>query len=303
MNDAADPSSPDGLVGDTPGPLGINDWAIPNSQGAGLLLLASAAVNLPAHSEPPAEYAPNLGTNRATVVMYDKYFNGPHGPLLKSRIEAAATQVDINPGLLAVTLLAEDKVSSYTKRTGEVDGWDIGVDDYRERKADIERKIPAARALKPIRYAPQTNERGRVIPHVPVFRADQAVLAVAVYLKSAELKARDVLLEEGGSFDRLPIEYQFAFTRFAMNAGPTAMRKQVRSLLGITTRHGKPVRGGRARDFFRYKPWKLEGGIEQFSRLFPQRAATAHVAQAIHLSQKIFGITPTGGGDSLLFVH
>ena len=32
-------------------------------------------------------------------------------------------------------------------------------------------------------------------------------------------------------------------------------------------------------------------------------AATAHAAQAIHLSQKTFGIDPAGTGDSLLFTR
>ena len=43
--------------------------------------------------------------------------------------------------------------------------------------------------------------------------------------------------------------------------------------------------------------------LEQFFGQAPQRAATAHAAQAIHLSQKIFGIDPAGSGVSLLFIR
>lgn len=249
------------------------------------------------------EYAPDLGTNPATVEMYDQYFGGPNGSLLKSRIEAAAKSVNINPGLLAASMFAEHKVSSYTRRTGEVDGWLIGLDDYKESKAAIERLVPAARALKPIRFAPQTNEQGRYIPEVPVFKAEDAVLASAVYLKYSEEKARSAFLDIGGSFDRLPIEEQFALTRYGMNAGHGAMKLRIMQLLGARKDGGKYVYDRTSKDFLQFKPLKTAHGIEQFSSLHPQRAATAHTAQALHLSQRIFAINPAGLGDSLLFVR
>jgi len=304
-NDCADPDTPDWFVCDTPGSLGAGgDGADPNGPAGGRLLLAYAVEGLPDTSTLPAEYSPDLGTTSETVQMYDKYFVGPSGPLLKSRIEAAAREVEINPGLLAAALFAEDRWTSYTKRTGEVDGWDIGVDDYTERKADMERKIPAARQIKPIRYGSQTNENGRVIPNVPVLKAEDAVLATACYLKYGEIKIRAALTEMGGAFDRLPVEYRFALTRYVMNAGPGATRKCIMQFLGIQKepgRLGKYVQKGKSREFLQFKPWKTERGIEQFIRKQPRRAATAHTAQAIHLSQKIFGVNPAGTGDSLLF--
>ena len=304
VNDAADPDTPNWFVGDTPGVLGIGDWADPKVPGTtGWLLLAYAGEGLAGSSAPPVEYAPDLGTTRATVEMYDKYFDGPKGALLKTRIEAAAKQVDLNPGLLASVLFAEDKWRSYTQLAGEVDGWDIGTDDYKELKADIERLVPAARSIKPIRYGPQTNEVGRVIADVPVFKAADAVLASASYLKYAEMKARAAFSDIGGSFNRLPVEHRFALTRYGMNAGVGAMRKRIMELLGVTRRHGKYVHNRTGRDFLQYKPWKLKHGIEQFSRYHPQRAATAHTAQAIHLSQRIFGIDPVSADDSLLFIR
>src|SRR5689334_12821799 len=136
------------------------------------------------------EYVPDLGTNPATVQMYDSYFVGTKGALLKTRIEDAAQRVGLNPGLLAASLFAEFSPGSYTKTSGEVDGWDIGTDDYKERKTDIERKIAAAKDLKPLRYEPARNEQGRDIAEVPVFKAKDAVLASAIYLKYAELEVR-----------------------------------------------------------------------------------------------------------------
>jgi hypothetical protein len=249
------------------------------------------------------EYLPDLGTNLATVQMYDSYFAGASGALLKTRISDAATQVGLNPGLLAASLFAEFKVGSYTKQTGETDGWDIGTDDYKERKADIERKIPAAKALRPIRYEPHVNELGRLIPEVPVFRADQAVLASAVYLKHSELQVRQTMASMGGSFDRLPVEHQFALTRYATNAGVGKAQQRVMEFLGMSLHKGSYVQHKNPKEFLVYKPWKLQRGVEQFSAHHPQRAATAHAAQAIHISQKIFGIDPAGSGDSILFIR
>jgi hypothetical protein len=249
------------------------------------------------------EYTPDLGTNPATVQMYDAYFLGTSGALLKTRIADAATQVGLNPGLLAASLFAEFEVGSYTKRTGEVEGWDIGTDDYKERKADIEQKIPAARALRPIRFEPHVNERGRNIPEVPVFRADQAVLASAVYLKHSELQVRRIVSSMGGSFDRLPVERQFALTRYADNAGGGKAQQRVMEFLGMSLHKASFVQDQDRKEFLVYTPWKLKEGLEQFSASHPQRAATAHAAQAIHISQKIFGIDPAGSGDSLLFIR
>jgi hypothetical protein len=251
-----------------------------------------------------SEYAPDLGTNLATVQMYDGYFHGKTGALLRTRIADAARQVGLNPGLLAASLFAEFKVESYTKPKGEeVEGWDIGTDDYKERKANIEAKIPAAKALRPIRYEPHVNEQGRLIPEVPVFPAEQAVLASAVYLKHSELEVRRIMTSMGGSFDRLPVERQYALARYAMNAGVGRAQQRVMEFLGMSLHKGTYLQDKDPKEFLVYKPWQLKDGLEQFSRNYPQRAATAHAAQAIHISQKIFGIDPAGVGDSLLFIR
>ena len=257
-----------------------------------------------ADDDSDSEYTPDLGTNPATVQMYDGYFHGRAGALLKTRIADAARQVGLNPGLLAASLFAEFEVGSYTKPKGEeVEGWDIGTDDYKERKADIEAKIPAAKALKPIRYESHKNEKDRVIPEVPVFPAEQAVLASAVYLKHSELQVRRIMTSMGGSFDRLPVERQYVLARYAMNSGVGNAKQRVMEFLGMSLHKGTYVQDKDPKEFLVYNPGKLKDDLEQFSAHHPQRAATAHAAQAIHLSQKIFGIDPAGTGDSLLFIR
>ena len=225
---------------ETPTPVGFDHF--------GGKLLASLGDTLPDSTSTSSEYTPDLGANQATIEMYDKYFDGTKGALLKKRIETEAAKVGLNPGLLASAMFAEDRVSSYTKGTGEVDGVDIGVDDYKERKVRIERRIPAAKGLKPTRYDAFTNEKGRLIPEVPYFKATDAVLASAVYMKYGELLVRDALFEMGGSFDRLPIEYRFALTRYAMNTGPSGRAKAGYGDAGDSSRtrqvHSHPNRQG-----------------------------------------------------------
>lgn len=304
LNDAADPHSPDWLLGDTEGSLGVGDWADRSHEASQHLLLACAGAALPIAVPAPAEYAPDLGTNKATVEMYDHYFAAGDGAILRKRIEEAAEQVDINPGLLAASMLAEEK-GRYTRSSGTIDGWDIGTDDYKEREHELKTRIPAANGIKPVRYESHTNEETRAIAQVPVFEAKDAVLAAAVYLKHGELKARDACFAMGASFDRLPVEERFALTRYAVNAGPGAVRKRIGQLLGMTRtrRGGKYIQNRKPYEFLQFKPWKLKRGLEQFNRHLPQRAATAHSAQAIHLSQVIFGVNPLKTDDSLVFVR
>ena len=304
---AASPDTSSWFVADTPGPLGHGgDWADPNVPGAHHVMLAlnGKAVPLAVAPAPAPEYAPDLNTTQATIEMYDSYFTGPKGALLKSRIEKAARQVQINPGLLAASLFAEDARSSYTQQSGEVDGWTIGTDDYKEREARLHREIPASTTIKPTRYASQTNEQGREIKEVPVFKAADATLASAVYLKDSENSVRKALHEMGGEFDFLPVEERFALTRFALNAGSGAMRKQLVEFLGLTLQRGnKYLHNATGREFLGFTSGTLKNGVEQFDSRHPRRAATVHTAQAIHLSQKIFNVDPLAGAPDALLLN
>jgi hypothetical protein len=107
----------------------------------------------------------------------------------------------------------------------------------------------------------------------------------------------------GGNFDRLPVERQFALERYAMNAGVGKAQQRIMEFLGMSLHKTGYVQDKDSKEFLVYTPGTLKEGLEQFSAKHPQRAATAHAAQAIHISQKIFGIDPAGAGDSLLFIR
>jgi RHS repeat-associated protein len=254
----------------------------------------------------PQEYIPNLGTTQTTREAQDHFFQGERGQLLKQRIEDAARQVGLNPGVLASSILAENsRVSRYTQTSGEVPGWAIGTDDYKEFMSSMARTIPASRNIHPIRYESHTNEgkHPRTIPEVPVFKAQDAVLASAVIMKHAELALRDKLAKVGGSFDRLPVEHQYALTRYAINAGIGAATKSMMSMIGFTKEGRQYVEGGTPRQFLQYTPWRVKDQMELFNKNHAERAATAHTAQAIHLSQTVFGVNPLSGGDAALFMR
>ena len=87
-----------------------------------------------------------------------------------------------------------------------------------------------------------------------------------------------------------------------MNAGIGRAQQRVMEFLGLSLSEGVFPRQGR-KEFLQYRSGTLKGGVEQFSARHPQRAATAHAAQAVHISQKTFGINPRGTGDSLLLVR
>ena len=57
-------------------------------------------------------------------------------------------------------------------------------------------------------------------PKIPVFPAEQAVLYERGLPEAlAELQVRRIMTSMGGSFDRLPVERQYALARYAMNSG------------------------------------------------------------------------------------
>jgi hypothetical protein len=69
-------------------------------------------------------------------------------------------------------------------------------------------------------------------------------------------------------------------------------------------KRGSKYRHVRPKEFLQFKPWRVnKRKEEEFSRHLPSRAATAHAAQAIHISQKIFGLNPLGSDDSPLFLR
>jgi hypothetical protein len=116
-----------------------------------------------------------------------------------------------------------------------------------------------------------------------VFKAEDAVLASAVYLKYAELEVRQIMASMGGSFGRA--------------------QQRVMEFLGLSLSKGVYSPNKASKEFLQYRRGTLKDDLEQFSARHPQRAATAHAAQAVHISQRTFGINPAGTGDSLLLIR
>ena len=96
------------------------------------------------------------------------------------------------------------------------------------------------------------------------------MLATAVYLKFREVRLREIAAESGKDFDSLPLPTRFALTRMAMaagTAGATPFLKDALNGVDIFVREAIPVRA------FQTK-----------------RNATVRTAQAMHLSDWVFGI-------------
>ena len=255
------------------------------------------------------EYRPDLGVNDATIESYDRHFTGARGQGLKTKIRAVATEVDLDPGLLASHLLAEvsNPTSAYLRTSGNVRGYHIGIDSWNVYAADIKKKVPAANRVTFTGNEENiVNEKGNTLASVPIVKAQDAMLASASYLKYAELRIREFVREVGGAFDRLPIEYRFFLTRYGTNAGLGKARTAVREHFGARLVKRKGITSiahdRKPKQILSFRRRPLKSGIETFHRKYPRRAATVHTAQAIHLSQQVFGI-PFRAGDSLLFMR
>jgi hypothetical protein len=216
----------------------------------------------------PSAVGTNLGVSRRDLVAYDWAFKGKTGSEFKKAIESVAKEVDINPGLLAANLLAETRRGSYLQ-SGQVSSFEVGTDDFFEKRHDLSRKVPAYskigwdRSQTPIT---DVNEAGRAVKSIFFDSGRDAMLASAVYLKHGEVVLREAAARAGKNFDGLPIEARLMLIRLAFNAGHgRALRNLSDVLSGNEILITKPGKG-------------------------PQRKATVRAAQAVHLSELIFGV-------------
>jgi hypothetical protein len=213
---------------------------------------------------------PDLGSSAEQVTAYDWAFQGEKGERFKKLVEWAAIKVDINPGLLAVNLIAETRRSTYLKK-GKVSTFLIGTDDFYDKRHDISRKIFAYSNIrwdKKQKPVIDINERGRRVKSIFFDSGRDALLASTVYLKHGEVLLRQVATEAGKDFNKLPLETRFALIRLAFNAGHGRARKNLQQAL-----NGKDIL---------IRKRKTKAG--------PQRKATIHAARAIHLSEHVFDI-------------
>ena len=210
----------------------------------------------------------DLGVSAKLAAAYDRAFQGKFGERFKTLVETAARAVDLNPGLVADTLLAETRRDRYFA-TDQVGSFEIGADDFYAKRADMKRKVPAYTKVRwdPQRIVTNVNEAGRAVKSVFFRSGADAVLASAVYLKHGEFVLREAAAAAGGDFDALPVATRFALVRLAFNAGHGRARKNLSEALA-------------GRDVLVRKPPQKSG---------PQRHATIHAARAMRLSETVFG--------------
>jgi hypothetical protein len=184
-----------------------------------------------------------------------------------------ANKVDVNPGLLAVNLIAETTYTNYLS-PARVSSFVIGTDDYFDKLSDIQNKVPQEsdvnwdRTQTPVI---DTNETGRDVKTIIFDSGPDGLLASAVYLKHGEVVLREFAASLGDNFDQFPVEVRFALTRLAFNAGHGRARRNMEEFIT----EGKDVLVRKAT-----------------SPPGPQRKATIRAAQAIHISKDILGIDP-----------
>ncbi len=250
----------------------------------------------------------NLKVSGEEVVERDPLFSGKTGKRFTDLVEGVAREVDINPGLLAAVLLAErDKRSLYLS-SGDVWSFDTGTDDFYEQRAQLRTNVSAFSKVRfdEKRKTKKINEHGREVISIPFKSGTDAALATAVYLKYAEIKLRKGAQKNGGDFDKLPIETRLALVRIAMAAGHGGISPEG-ELLRFKRKNGKVValKKGESGGF-------LVGVAERLDRVLKgedilvrkneprkdpsrdkhitNRNATILVAQALHLSEWVFGI-------------
>lgn len=251
------------------------------------------------------------------VAERDPDFWGKSGKEFKDLVKGVADEVEINPGLLSAVLLAETRRSNYLG--GEVSSFVTGTDDFFAQRAQLRANVPAFSKVRfdETKISRRINEHEREVISIPFKSGKDAVWATAVYLKYGEIKLRKAAEKNGGDFDKLPIETRFALVRIAMTAGHGGITPDgefIRFKKKLSKKRSKPV-------WVRVKPGEkggvLIGVAERLDRVLKgedilvrqdeprkdptndphitNRNATILVAQAMHLSDWIFGIPLAAG--------
>lgn len=219
----------------------------------------------------------------------DAVLNG--NPRLKARIESVANELDLDPGLLAAELLAEEGASMWSGTSGSVPSERLGLDDWfgDGEKTAIQAVINAHPKLG-LKFSDvkatgemwdtSTEKKGGKPKPRGLLDADKAVAAFGVYMKMQERVLRSALKAKASAasssairtIDDLTPEQRFTVLRVGLNAGVTA---GVDLFLQLAKGGDIPRSGKTTRD-----------------PSHPVRTAVLHVARAIHVAQKVFGRSP-----------
>jgi V8-like Glu-specific endopeptidase len=223
-----------------------------------------------------------LAVDGKEVADHDRFFWGPNGKRFKQLVQEMARAVDLNPGLLGAIMMSETRDPLTYLSDAKVSSYYIGTDDFYEAQAAMAQRVPAYakvgwdKTQTPVVH-PNDATTPRDVKTILFNSGRDAALAIAVYIKFREVRLREIAVELGGDFDKLPVETRFALTRMAMAAGTggaTGFLKDALAGNDILVRKNIPVK------------------IYQ-----TQRNATVRAAQAMHLSEWIFGIKLQNGAQ------
>ena len=212
------------------------------------------------------------------VADHDRFFWGQSGKRLKQLVADAAREVDLDPGLLGAIMMAETRRPRSYLSSAKVSSYHIGTDDFYEGRGAIKARVPAYAKVRwdrnqtPAVHYNDARKNPRLIKSIEFDSGSAAVLATAVYVKFREVRLREIAAAANKDFDRLPLETRFALTRMAMAAGTEGVRPLLEKALA-----GKDIMIRKAIPVAAYQT---------------QRNGTVRTAQALHLSEWIFGNPP-----------
>lgn len=227
---------------------------------------------------------PVLKVHGQHVANGHREFWGADGRRFRDLVEWAAREVDLHPGLLAAALISETGGRRSYLRTGAVDSYHLGLDDYYALRQVLADHVPAAarvgwnRRQKPEVHLNDAQSRPREVQTIRFDSGRDGLLATAVYLKYAEVRLRSDAARLGGDFDRLPLPTRLALIRTSMAAGRGGAAKRLAPAL-------------QGRDIL-VRNWAAPKAYQT------GRNATIRAAQALHLDAWFFGgraVAPAGG--------
>ncbi|MEV0386032.1 amidase domain-containing protein [Nonomuraea sp. NPDC050643] len=214
----------------------------------------------------------SLAVSEELVADGHRQFWGKAGRRFKDLIVSAARDVDLDPGLLAASLLAERGRALYLT-SEKVRSYGVGADDFYDLRSALEAAVPAYRHVGwDKRQTPEEHlndaDKPRMIKTIKLDSGPDALLASAVCLKYGEIVLRKFAADRHRDFDALPIEVRFALTRMTFPAGRRGAQTRLALVLDgkdVLVRDWTPPR-----------------------RKYTERNATIRAAQALHLSEWIF---------------
>jgi hypothetical protein len=292
--------------GSPPGPAQERDAEAASREvisGARPQVQAPSGIGFAAQPAPSAtgeEYVPTLGApehkplpETAPEVLGRKDLDTilSSNARLRARIESVAKELDIDPGLLAAELMAEEGASVWSGTSGTVPSEKLGMDDWfgdteqRVLKSIIDAHPGLGLKLTDVKatgdmWATSTEKPGGADKPRGILNADKAVAAFGVYFKMQEKVLRGAIGQRGTVLRNSPVrtledltpEQRFTVLRVGLNSGVKPGLDLFLRLArgGDIPRTGKTTRNPKD----------------------ATRTAVLHVARAIHLAQSIFGRSP-----------